>query len=101
MDHHHLKKDFHRAGKSKKGACKALRVWTKNEVNFEKFQENFKMFWSKSLFTIFTRYFLDFLLLSESIYLWKIRPDFYNNFSDFGGGGRSGVPAPLPTLLLE
>ena len=43
-------------------------------------------------FTIFTKYFLEFCLLSESIYPWKITPDFYN-FSDFGGRGRSGVPS--------
>ena len=44
----------------------------------------------------FTKYFLDFWLRSESIDLWKITQDFYNNFSDFGGGGgeRSGVPSP-------
>ena len=53
-------------------------------------------YWLFSQF--FTKYFLDFWLRSESIYLWKIMPDFYNNFSDFGGG-RSGVP-PLPTLLI-
>ena len=35
----------------------------------------------------FTKYFLDFWLHSETIDLWKITPDFYNNFSDFGGGG--------------
>ena len=42
----------------------------------------------------FTKYFLDFWLRSESIDLWKITPDFYNNFSDFGGGERSGFPPP-------
>ena len=44
----------------------------------------------------FTKYFLDFWLRSESIDLWKITPDFYNNFSGFGGGERSGVPPPPP-----
>ena len=34
----------------------------------------------------FTKYFLEFCLLSESVYLSKIPPEFYNNFSDFGGG---------------
>ena len=46
-----------------------------------------------TFFTIFTKYFLDCSLRSESIDLWKITPDFYNNFSDFGGGGS---PPPLP-----
>ena len=36
---------------------------------------------------ILTKYFLDFWLRSESIDLWKITPDFYNNFSDFGRRG--------------
>ena len=40
-----------------------------------------------TFFIFFTKYFWDFWLLSESIYPWKITPDFYNNFSDFGGGG--------------
>ena len=43
-DHQNLKKDFHRAGKIKKPPCKTLRVWTKNEENLEKFQENFEIF---------------------------------------------------------
>ena len=52
------------------------------------------------LIHIFSKYFLDFWLLSESIYLWKITPDFYNNFSYFWERERSGVP-PLPTLLTS
>ena len=44
----------------------------------------------------FTKYFLDFLLRSESIYLWKITPDFYNKLSDFGGGTFRRSPPPLP-----
>ena len=103
QDHQDLINDFNWAGKIKQAACKTLRVWIKNEENFEKFQENFEIFWSKSLwkinfFTFVTKYFLDFWLPSESIDLWKITPDFYNNFSDFGEGERSGVP-PLPTPL--
>ena len=39
-----------------------------------------------NFFTFFTKYFFDFWLLSQSIYLWKIKPDFYNNFSDFEVG---------------
>ena len=44
---------------------------------------------------------MDFWLLSESIDLWKITPDFYNNFSDFGGRGRSGVPPPSRRYWLS
>ena len=92
-------------GKCKQVACKTLRVSTKNEENFEKVQENSEIFWSKSLwkmdcFTIFTQYFLDFWLRSESIDLWKITPNVYNNFSDFGGGGDVPASPLLPTLLL-
>ena len=44
QDHPDLINDFNWAGKSKQPACKTLRVWTKNEENFEKFQENFEIF---------------------------------------------------------
>ena len=44
QDHTDLKNDFDWAGKTKQLACKTLSVWTKNEENFEKFQENFKIF---------------------------------------------------------
>ena len=99
--------DFDWAGKSKQPACKNLRVWTKNEENFEKFQENFEIFWSKSLWKIeffsqfFIKYFLDFRLRSEGLDIWKITPDFYNNFSDFRGGVNVPAPPPLPTPLLN
>ena len=46
----------------------------------------------------FTKFFFDFWLRSECIDLWKITPDFYNTFSDFGGGDVPASP-PLPTLL--
>ena len=49
-------------------------------------------------FTFFTKYFLDFWLLSESRYRWKITPNFYNNFPISGGGG-TFRRSPLPTLL--
>ena len=39
-----LMDDFDWPGKSKQCACKTCRVWTKNEENFEKFQENFEIF---------------------------------------------------------
>ena len=42
--HRDLMNDFDWAGKDKQVACKTLRVWTKNEENFEKFQEDFEFF---------------------------------------------------------
>ena len=48
----------------------------------------------------FTKYFLEFCILSESIYPWKITSDFYNNFSDFVGGGRSKCSYILATLMV-
>ena len=100
QDHRDLINDFDWAGKSKQPTCKNLRVWTKNEENFEKFQENCEIFWSKSLWKIdFFIDFLDFWLRSESIDLWKITPDFYSNLSDFGGGRSGRPPPPLPTPL--
>ena len=73
-----------------------------NEENFENFQENVEIFLSKSLwkiyiFHMFSKYFLDFWLRSESIYPWKITPDFYTIFPISGGGGRSGIPPPDAT----
>ena len=51
----------------------------------------------KSTFSQFLpKYFLEFCLLFEIIYPWKIAPDFYNKFSD-GGGGLSGIPSPPPS----
>ena len=44
QDHRDLMNDSDWAGKSKQPACKTLRVWTKNEQNFENFQENFEIF---------------------------------------------------------
>ena len=44
QDHRDLMNDFDWAGKTKQPACKTLRVWTKNEENFENFQENFEIF---------------------------------------------------------
>ena len=46
-----------------------------------------------TFFTIFTKYFLNFWLRSESIDLWKTTLDFYNNFSDFGGESSPPPPA--------
>ena len=51
---------FDWAGKIKQAACKTLRVWSKNEENFEKFQANFEIFLSKSLWKI--DFFHNFLL---------------------------------------
>ena len=44
QEHQELMNDFDCAGKTKHPASKTLRVWTKNEENFEKFQENFEIF---------------------------------------------------------
>ena len=49
----------------------------------------------------YTKYLLDFWLLSESIDLWKITPDFYNNFSDFGGGDVPAFPPPSRRYWTE
>ena len=67
--------------------------------NFKKISRFFdqNLFGKLAFFTIFTKYFLDFWLRSESIDLWKITPDFYNNLSDFGGGVLP--PSPLRTPL--
>ena len=51
--------------------------------------------WSFSQFS--TKYFLEFCLLSKSLYLWNIKADFYKNLSDFEGGG--DVPAFSPSRL--
>ena len=97
--------------------CKIIEIWWMISIEQEKLSnlsakhcafgpklkrilKNFKKilrFFDQNLYgkltflQFFTKYFLDFWLRSESINLWKIRPDFYNNFSDFGGGGN--VPA--------
>ena len=44
QDHRDLMNVFDWIRKTKQAACKALRVWTKNEDNFENFQENFEIF---------------------------------------------------------
>ena len=44
QDNRDMMNDFDWAGKTKQGACKTWRVWTKNEDNFENFQENFEIF---------------------------------------------------------
>ena len=44
QDHRDLMNDSDWAGKDKQPACKTLCVWTKNEENFEKVQENFEIF---------------------------------------------------------
>ena len=36
--------DFDLAVKTKQPSCKTLRVWTKNEENFENLQENVEIF---------------------------------------------------------
>ena len=66
--HQELMKDFHWAAKGKQPACKILRVWTKNKENFEKFQADFEIFSSKSLWKIdfFHNFLLDISWISDS-----------------------------------
>ena len=45
QDPRDLINEFDWADKTKQAAFKTLRVWTKNEENFEKLQENFEIFW--------------------------------------------------------
>ena len=52
QDHPDLRNDSYLAGKSKQRTYKTLRVWTKSEEKFEKSQENFEIFLSKSLWQI-------------------------------------------------
>ena len=79
------------------------------DQEWRKFWKNSRKFWDFLInismenwrfSQLFTKYFLDFCLLPESIYPWKIRPNFYNNFSDFGWGGGTFRRSPLPTLLI-
>ena len=63
--------------------------WPKMKKIFKKIEVNLMENW---LFHNFTKYLLDLWLLSESIYPWKITPDFYKNFSDFGGGAFQRPP---------
>ena len=44
QDHRDLMNDFDWGGKTRQRSCKTLRDWTKNEENFERFQENFEIF---------------------------------------------------------
>ena len=94
--------DFHWAWNFKKPECKILRVWIKK---LRKILKIFLIFFDQNLygkltfFTFFTKYFLDFWLLSENIYLLKITPDLYKKNFDFGGGDIPAFPPPLPTLL--
>ena len=58
----------------------------KNLKNFKKIILSFfdQNLYGKLTFSqIFTKYFLEFYILSESIYPWNIISVFYNNFSDF------------------
>ena len=107
-----------------KEKCKLIKIWwmiSIGPVKFRNLPAQFCAFWLKmmrilkifkkisrffdqnlygkltSFSQYFTRYFLDFWLRSESIDLWKITPDFYNNFSDFGGGVAASPPLPDAT----
>ena len=77
--------------------AKCCAFWPKNE-------ENFEIFWSKSLWKIdfFSHFLLNISWISGTspkvyVYLWNITPDFYNNFSDFGANVPAfRLPTPLP-----
>ena len=78
---------FHPTCKSKKGPCKVLLAWIKNEENFEIFKKILRFFdqnlyGNLTFLTIrfFTTYFLEFYILSESIlHPWKITSVFYTS----------------------
>ena len=102
-DHQNYKNYFHRAGKIKKPACKILRVWTKNEDNFENCQETFEIFLSNSmenwLFSHFYYILLRFLTpLRKNIPL-EDNSRFLQQFSDFGGTGTFRSFYYLPTTM--
>ena len=44
LDHRYLMNAFDWTAKAKQAACKSLRLFTKNEENFEKLQETFEIF---------------------------------------------------------
>ena len=68
--------------------------------NFKKILRFFdqNLYGKLTFFTIFSKYFLDFCIHSESIYLWKIRADFYNNSSDLRGNVPT-LPPPRATCF--
>ena len=60
--------DFDCAGKTKQPPCKTLRVWTKNEENFEIFQKTLRFF-DQNLYgklTFFTIFLLNISWISDS-----------------------------------
>ena len=74
--------------------------WPEKTKFLKIFKKFLRFFWSKSQWKIdffinFHEIFRRFLPLLESIYLWKITPDFYN-VCRFRGRGVPPVP-PLPT----
>ena len=79
--------DFDWTGKTKQPSSKTLRVWTKNDENFEIFKKILRFFdqnlyGNLTFLTIqfFTTYFLEFYILSESIlHPWKITSVFYTS----------------------
>ena len=105
QDPQDFRNDFHWAGKSKLPPSRTLRVWTKNEENLKFWKKSLRYFdqnlyWKLTFFTFFTKFFLDFCLLSESIYLCKINQISATMFPISVGGGRSGVPPPSTLLQL-
>ena len=83
--------------------CKSIKIWGMISIGLGKVSNlptklcafrpkvkknfHFFLFFDQNLYgkltfpQFFTNYFLEFCLLSESIYPWKTRHDFYNNFS--------------------
>ena len=97
--------NFHRAGKERYPLAKFYafgRKWRKIWKIARKFSDFLiKMSMENWHFIIFTKYFLDFRLRSESIYTpLEDTTSFLQQFFRFRGGGRSGVPRPLPTILI-
>ena len=98
--------DFDCAGKTMQHACKTLRVWTKNEENFENFQGNFEIFWSKSLWKIdfFSHFLLNISLISDSSPKYIPLEDntrFLQQFFRFRAGGeRSKCSYILATPMV-
>ena len=107
QDNQDLMNDLDWTGKTKQNACKTLRVWTKGEENIEIFQENFELFWSKSLwkFDFFHNFLLNISWISGSAQ--KVYRPLEDNtrflqpiFRFLGGDVPAFPPPPDATLCL-
>ena len=102
QDYQELRNDFHWARKSKQGACKTLRVWTKRR-KFWKFSRKIWDFLSKSLWQI--DFFHNFLLNISWISAFTLNEPLEDNTRflqqvfRFRGGGRFWRSFILPTLF--